>query len=363
MGKIRVGVIGVGNCFSGLVQGIEYYKQNPDKRVVGLMHEEMGGYGWDDLEFVSAFDVAKNKIGLPLNKAMYKYPNMVDWIKDMPKSSTVVREAPVLDGVGIYVQNRVQPVKNRPMGVLRKEIEKEIEDTKASVLINYLPVGSQKATEFWAEMALKTGCAFVNSIPVFITSNKKWEKRFREEKVAICGDDTKSQVGATIVHRTLAKLCDDRGALINKTYQINVGGNSDFLNMKEQERLQSKKISKTESVQSQLRKRLPDDKIYVGPSDFIPFLGNTKLMFMRIEGEMFASRPFNLEVRLEVDDKANSAGVSIDAIRAAQIAKDRVVGGALISASSYLMKHPPIQFSDAEAKLAFEEFIVGKRER
>jgi len=363
MGKIRVGVIGVGNCFSGLVQGIEYYKQNPDKRVVGLMHEEMGGYGWDDLEFVSAFDVAKNKIGLPLNKAMYKYPNMVDWIKDMPKSSTVVREAPVLDGVGIYVQNRVQPVKNRPMGVLRKEIEKEIEDTKASVLINYLPVGSQKATEFWAEMALRTGCAFVNCMPVFIASDKKWERKFRKEKSPVVGDDIKSQVGSTIVHRTLAKLCEDRGTKLETTYQINVGGNSDFLNMKEQERLESKKISKTESVQSQLRKRLPDDNIYVGPSDFIPFLSNTKLAFIRLEGRMWADIPFNMEIRLEVDDKANSAGVAIDAIRAVQIAKDRGIGGALISASSYLMKHPPVQFSDSEARLAFEGFISGKKER
>lgn len=363
MGKIRVGIIGVGNCFAGLMQGIEYYRRNPKKRVVGLMHEKMGGYKWNDLQFVSAFDVGKNKVGLPLHKAIYKYPNMVDWIKDVPKSNCAVHEAPVLDGVGIYVQNRVQPVKNRPMRILKKEIERGIEDTKTSVLVNYLPVGSQKATEFWADMALRTGCAFVNCMPVFIASNKKWEKRFRKHKLPIAGDDVKSQAGATIIHRTLAKLCNDRGTNIKRTYQINVGGNTDFLTMKEQERLESKKISKTESVQSQLKKRLPDDNIYVGPSDFIPFLGNTKLMFMRIEGEMFASRPFNMEVRLEVDDKANSGGVSIDAIRAAQIGLDRGVGGALIGASAYLMKHPIKQFSDPDARTAFEEFISGKRER
>jgi len=836
MGKIKCGVIGVGNCFSGLVQGIEYYRRHPEKEVIGLMHKNMGGYLFDDIEFVAAFDVGENKVGKPLHEAMYASPNMVEWIprEEMPKSDVIVKESPALDGVGIWVENKVKPIKSKKtIEQLREEILEELRRSKAEILVNYLPVGSQRATEFWAGIALAAKCAFVNTMPVFIASNPEWEKRFRSAGVPIVGDDVKSQVGATIVHRTLAKLCDDRGAVIDKTYQINVGGNSvtgdqeillvlngkviktkigefidswvelygekredgkdyvdlsrvtqelscftidddfrvicakvgglirhelteelyevetsegrkikitkdhnvfvlnkegaleavpisslkagesmiavprslmlesrldlknisltpylkelfaqgidsegniivhnhpeikipvefpvtdellqivglwladgsfdregsanleiacgndkecmdiidafaeayninykvrgeaqvsvrlmsktmskifklalglggnsytkrvpnwvfglserqialvlrgyvsgdgtvigkqirwtttspalaedirtlflmiginsavfvenyaekrtvssyrtqlksimhgiisskedverfiekvgfiqteknkralaaaekikkgamgiipkfdsikkwgicskawpklstlrahivlsqidkvkdekdldkikrvcegdvrflkikrirkikpmpqyvydlsvpgyerficsnilvhntDFLNMKEQERLQSKKISKTEAVQSQLRQRLPDDKIYVGPSDFIPFLGNTKLMFMRIEGRMWADMPFNMEVRLEVDDKANSAGVVVDAIRAAKIALDRKLGGAVVSASAYLMKHPPVQMSDSEAKKKLEEFISSK---
>ncbi len=360
--KIKVGVVGIGNCFAGLWQGIEYYnRKGKDARVSGLMHERIGGYHYGDLEFVSAFDVASNKIGKPLHRAIYEYPNMVDWVKDMPASSCIVREAPTLDGVGLFVENRINPIKTKKTHAqLRKEIVEEIKNTDTRVLINYLPVGSQKATEFWAEVALETKCALVNTIPVFIASDAKWEKRFRDARVPIVGDDVKSQVGATIVHRTLAKLCDERGTLIDKTYQINVGGNTDFLNMKELERLQSKKISKTESVQSQLSRRLPDERIYVGPSDFIPFLGNTKLMFMRIEGRMFADIPYNIEVRLEVDDKANSGGVVIDAVRCAQLALDRKIGGVIESASAYLMKHPPKQYSDPVARTLLEEFIRGK---
>ncbi len=363
MGKIKCGVIGVGNCFAGLVQGIEYYRRHPEKEVVGLMHKNMGGYLFDDIEFVSAFDVGENKIGKPLHEAMYASPNMVEWIprEEMPKSDVIVKESPALDGVGIWVENKVKPIRSKKtIEQLKEEILEELRKSKAEILVNYLPVGSQKATEFWAEIALAAKCAFVNTMPVFIASDPKWEKRFRSAGVPIIGDDVKSQVGATIVHRTLAKLCDDRGAVIDKTYQINVGGNTDFLNMKEQERLQSKKISKTEAVQSQLSRRLPDDNIYVGPSDFIPFLGNTKLMFMRIEGRMWADIPYNMEVRLEVDDKANSAGVVVDAIRAAKIALDRKLGGAVISASAYLMKHPPVQMSDSKAREKLEEFISSK---
>ncbi|MEW6329491.1 MAG: inositol-3-phosphate synthase [Candidatus Micrarchaeota archaeon] len=361
--KIRVGVIGVGNCFAGLWQGIEYYKRKgAGARVIGLMNEKIGGYRYDDLEFVSAFDVASNKIGKPLHRAIFEYPNMVDWVKDMPASRCIVREAPILDGVGIFVQNRIKPIKTKKTHAqLRREIIGEIKNTDTRVLINYLPVGSQKATEFWADVALETRCALVNTIPVFIASEPMWERKFRDARVPVIGDDVKSQVGATIVHRTLAKLCDERGTKIDKTYQINVGGNSDFLNMKELERLESKKVSKTESVQSQLSQRLPDDKIYVGPSDFIPFLGNTKLMFMRIEGRMFADVPFNMEVRLEVDDKANSGGVVIDAVRCAQLALDRRIGGALESVSAYLMKHPPKQHSDPVARTLLEDFIKGKQ--
>ncbi len=366
MGKIKCAIVGVGNCFAGLVQGMEYYRRDPGKKATGIMHEKMGGYGIEDLEFVAAFDVGRDKVGKTLTEAVYAPPNMVGWVPqaEMPKSGVIVKESPALDGVGIWVQNKVDPVQSgKSEEQLRKEVMDELENAGAEVIVNYLPVGSQKAVEFWAQAAIDSGCGFVNSMPVFIASEPAWEKKFREAKAPIVGDDFKSQVGATIVHRSLAKLCDDRGASVDKTYQINVGGNTDFLNMKEQERLSSKRISKTEAVQSQLRQRLPDEQIYVGPSDFIPFLGNTKLMFMRIEGRMWADIPYNMEVRLQVDDKANSAGVAIDAIRAAKIAMDRGMGGAVTSASAYLMKHPPEQMPDPVARAAFDEFINGKAER
>jgi len=361
--KIKVGVIGVGNCFAGLIQGIEYYRKNPRERVIGLMHEKIGDYNFDDIEFTCAFDVAKNKVGERLDKAVYAFPNKVNWTK-LPKINVIVKEAPVLDGIGIWVQNLVNPIKNRkPIRKLEKDIIREIKKTQTEVLINYLPVGSQKATEFWAKISLKTGCAFINCIPVFIASDRTWAKKFKKSQVPIIGDDIKSQIGATIVHRILAKLCSDRGAMIDKTYQINVGGNTDFLNMKEQARLESKKISKTEAVVSQLKQKIDPEAIYIGPSDFIPFLGNTKLAFIRIEGRMFANIPFSIELRLEVDDKANSAGIAIDAIRLAKLALDRKIGGPIISASAYLMKRPPIQFSDEKAKELVEEFIIGKLEK
>lgn len=361
--KIKVGVIGVGNCFAGLIQGIEYYKKNRGKKVVGLMHKKIGPYNFDDIEFVSAFDVGENKVGERLDKAVYAYPNMVNWIK-LPKLKTIVREAPILDGVGIYVANKIKPIKNpAPIEKLEKEIEKEIKKTKTEILINYLPVGSQKATEFWAEMALKTKCAFINCIPVFIASDRKWAKRFEEMKIPLIGDDIKGLIGATIVHRQLARLCSERGAEIDKTYQINVGGNTDFLSMLERSRLESKKISKTQAVTSQINEKINPENIYIGPSDFIPFLGNTKLAFIRIEGRMFANIPYSIELRLEVDDKANSGGIAIDAIRLAKLALDRKIGGPLIAPSAYLMKSPPIQFSDEKAREMVEEFINGKRNR
>jgi myo-inositol-1-phosphate synthase len=355
--KIKVGVIGVGNCFAGLIQGIEYYKRNPNSKKIGLMHEKIGPYNFDDIEFTCAFDVAKNKVGKRLDRAVYTSPNKVNWLK-LPRSKVIVKEAPVLDGVGKWVKDLINPIKNKkPLSLLEKDIIKEIKKTKTEILINYLPVGSQKATEFWAKVALKTKCAFINCIPVFIASNKKWAKKFEKEKVPIIGDDIKAQIGATIVHRVLAKLCSDRGTIIDKTYQINVGGNTDFLNMKEQERLESKRISKTMAVVSQLRHKILPENIYIGPSDFIPFLGNTKLAFIRIEGRMFANIPFSIDLRLEVDDKANSAGIVIDAIRLAKLALDKKIGGPLISASAYLMKHPPIQLSDEKAKEMLEEFL------
>ena len=360
--KIKVGLVGIGNCFSGLIQGIEYYTQNPSQEVIGIMHNKIGNFSIHDLDFVVGFDVGENKIGKTINEAIYEYPNMVNWIpKDnMPKTSAKVYQSPILDGVGIWVENKVNPIKsNKTDKELAEEIKKVIKTTGAEIIVSYLPVGSEKVTQFWAQMCLDTNCAFVNCIPSFIASDDEWGKKFAKKNLPLIGDDIKGQVGATIVHRTLARLCDDRGTKIEKTYQINVGGNTDFLNMKEQERLVSKRISKTESVQSQLRVRLEDDQIYVGPSDFIPFLGNTKLMFMRIEGRQWANIPYNMEVRLEVDDKANSAGIVIDAIRLAKLALDRGIGGPVIPACAYLMKHPPKQMSDPEARTQLEEFIKG----
>ncbi len=358
--KIKVALVGIGNCFSGLIQGIEYYRKNPSQEVIGIIHDKLRDYGIHDIDFVAGFDVGENKIGKSINEAIYESPNMVDWIAkdDMPKTEAKVFESPALDGVGIWVENKVNPIESgKSQEELEQEIKKILKETGVEIIVSYLPVGSEKVTQFWAQICLDTNTAFVNCMPAFIASDKDWAQKFTEKNIPIIGDDIKGQVGATIVHRTLARLCDERGTKIEKTYQINVGGNTDFLNMKEQERLVSKRISKTESVQSQLTERLEDDKIYVGPSDFIPFLGNTKLMFMRIEGRQWANIPYNMEVRLEVDDKANSAGIVIDAIRLAKIALDRGLGGPIIPASAYLMKHPIQQMTDPVAKSELEKFV------
>ena len=360
--KIKVALVGIGNCFSGLIQGIEYYRKNPSQEVIGIIHDKLRDYGIHDIDFVAGFDVGENKIGKSINEAIYESPNMVNWIakEDMPKTESKVFESPALDGVGIWVENKVNPIESgKSQEELEQEIKKILKETGVEIIVSYLPVGSEKVTQFWAQICLDTNTAFVNCMPAFIASDKNWAQKFTEKNIPIIGDDIKGQVGATIVHRTLARLCDERGTKIEKTYQINVGGNTDFLNMKEQERLVSKRISKTESVQSQLTERLEDDKIYVGPSDFIPFLGNTKLMFMRIEGRQWANIPYNMEVRLEVDDKANSAGIVIDAIRLAKIALDRGLGGPIIPASAYLMKHPIQQMTDPVAKSELEKFVKG----
>ena len=360
--RIKVALVGIGNCFAGLIQGIEYYRKNPSQEVTGIIHDKLAGYGIHDIDFVCGFDVGENKVGKPLHEAIYEYPNMVDWIAkdDLPKTDAKIYESPILDGVGIWVENKIKPITStKTTEQIAVEVKQILKDTGAEIIVSYLPVGSDKVTEFWAQICLDTNTAFVNCIPSFIASDETWAKKFAEKNIPCIGDDIKGQVGATIVHRTLAKLCSDRGTKIEKTYQINVGGNTDFQNMKEQDRLASKRISKTESVQSQLKERLDDDQIYVGPSDFIPFLGNTKLMFMRIEGRQWANIPYNMEVRLEVDDKANSAGIVIDAIRLARIALDRGVGGPIKPASAYLMKHPIEQTSDVEAKDACEKFVAG----
>ena len=358
--KIKVALVGLGNCFSGLIQGIEYYKKNPSQQVIGIIHDKLRDYSIHDIDFVAGFDVGENKVGKPVNEAIYESPNMVDWIpkEEMPKTNGKVYESPALDGVGIWVENKVKPIQsNKSESEIEEEIKKVIKETGTEIIVSYLRVGAEKATQFWANICLETNTAFVNCMPAFIASDKEWAQKFKDKNIPIIGDDIKGQVGATIVHRTLARLCDERGTKIEKTYQINVGGNTDFLNMKEQERLVSKRISKTESVQSQLTERLDDEQIYVGPSDFIPFLGNTKLMFMRIEGRQWANIPYNMEVRLEVDDKANSAGIVIDAIRLAKIALDRGMGGPIIPASAYLMKHPIEQMTDPVAKTELEKFV------
>lgn len=357
MGEVRIGIIGAGNCASGLMQGVEYYKRNPGQEVIGLMHRKIGNYGFEDIKVTSAWDVGENKIGQTLERAFLAEPNYVNWV-ELPKSTVVVKEAPILDSVSRYTKDMIKPLRQtKTLDFLRREILQEIEETRTEILVNYLPVGSVKATRFWAQVCLDSGCGFVNCIPEFIASDKKWERRFAKAKIPICGDDIKSQIGATIVHRVLCRLCSERGAVVDRTYQLNVGGNTDFANMLDRDRLKSKEISKTEAVQSQFKNRLAPENIHIGPSDFIPFLGNVKVAFMRIEGRMYANIPFNIEVRLEVDDKANSGGVALDAIRCVKLAMDRGIGGALIGPSAYFMKHSPIQFSDEEARKKVEEFI------
>lgn len=355
--KIKVGIIGVGNCASGFIEGIEYYRQHPEREVVGIMHKDIGGYDVRDIEITCAFDVDKNKVGKTLDEAIYAKPNMVNWVK-LPKSGVIVKQGPTLDGVGKYLAGIVEPVKERPQAELEAEILSEIKSSGTEILVNYLPVGSQKAVEFWAEIALKARCALINSMPVFIASNPKWEARFAQAKLPIIGDDMKGMIGATIVHRVLVKLTADRGADLLHTYQLNVGGNTDFKNMLERERLESKKISKTESVQSQLKVPLNENKIHIGPSDYVPFLGNTKIAFMHLHGRMWADVPYNMDIKLEVDDKANAGGIIADATRIAKVALERGIGGALIGPSAYLMKHPPKQMADDQAKRELEAFIA-----
>ncbi len=360
MGEIRVGIIGIGNCASNLIQGLHYYRDiKTVDNVPGLMHPILGGYKISDIRIVSAFDVDSTKVGKDVSEAIWQSPNNTVKIANVPELKVIVQKSNVFDGIGKYMSTIVNvDEKQKPVNVAR-----ELQDSGTEVLINFLPVGSESATKFYAEEALKAGCAFLNGMPVFIASNEIWSKKFEDSKIPIIGDDSKSQVGATILHRVLTKLCMDRGAVIDKTYQLNVGGNTDFFTMLERERLKSKKISKTESVQSQMIKRLPDEKIHIGPSDFVPWLKSKKIAYIRIEGRLFGDVPFNIETRLDVEDKANSSGVIVDSIRCLKIALDRGIGGPLISASAYFCKHPPVQMSDDEARKQVEMFIEGKIER
>jgi myo-inositol-1-phosphate synthase len=353
--KINVAIIGVGNCASSLVQGVEYYRSVDDKaNVPGLMHANLGGYHISDIEFVAAFDVDSNKVGKDLSEAVFAPPNNTFKFADVPPKGVKVSRGMTHDGIGKYLADVVHKAPGPT-----SEIVKILRDTNTHVVISYLPVGSEQATKWYVEQILTAGCAMVNCIPVFIAREQYWRKRFEEKKLPIVGDDIKSQVGATILHRVLTRLFVERGVKLERTYQLNFGGNTDFLNMLERERLMSKKISKTSAVTSQLDYQLPEGNIHIGPSDYVPWLHDRKWCYVRMEGTGFGEVPLNLEAKLEVWDSPNSAGVVIDAIRCCKLALDRGIGGALTGPSSYFMKSPPKQFTDEQARILTEEFIQG----
>ncbi|MBI4431922.1 MAG: inositol-3-phosphate synthase [Candidatus Omnitrophica bacterium] len=364
MKKIKVAIVGVGNCASSLIQGIEFYRRNEKaaKDALGLMNYEIGGYRPQDIEIVAAFDVDKRKVGLPVKKAIFQLPNCTQLITNhLPGPDTLVQMGEIHDGISEHMKDYPDERRFIPSGAKPVNVAEVLKKTGAEVCINYLPVGSTKATEFYAEACLKAGVSFINCMPVFIVSDGKWAKRFADRGIPVIGDDVKSQVGATIVHRTLAKLCEDRGVKIDRTYQLNTGGNTDFLNMLNRSRLQHKKISKTEAVQSQLVERLDAENIHIGPSDYVPWQNDNKVAFIRIEGRGFANVPLHMEIRLSVEDSPNSAGVAIDAIRCLKLARERRIKGPLYSVSSYLMKHPPKQYSDSQARKLTQDFIAGRR--
>ena len=358
MGSVRVAIVGVGNCASSLVQGVEYYKDaDPASRVPGLMHVQFGPYHVGDIEFVAAFDVDAKKVGRDIAEAIVASENNTITICDVPPTGVIVQRGPTYDGLGEYYREIITESDEKPADVVEV-----LKDTRADVLISYLPVGSEEADKFYAQCAIDAGVAFVNALPVFIASDPEWAAKFTAAGVPIVGDDIKSQVGATITHRVLAKLFEDRGVELLRTYQLNFGGNMDFMNMLERKRLQSKKISKTQSVTSQIPHEMAKADVHIGPSDHVPWLDDRKWAYVRLEGRSFGDTPLNLEYKLEVWDSPNSAGVIIDAVRAAKIAKDRGIGGPVVSASSYFMKSPPEQFSDDVARESVEKFISGELE-
>jgi myo-inositol-1-phosphate synthase len=355
MSKVKIAIVGVGNCASALVQGLEYYREaSPEDRVPGLMHVDLGGYRVADVEVVAAFDVDAKKVGKDVYEAIFSEPNNTIRFSDVPLIGVGVSRGQTLDGLGTYYRDVIEESPDPAVDVVQI-----LRDTKADVLVSYLPVGSEQAARFYAECALEAKVGFVNCLPVFIASDPVWAKRFVDAKVPIVGDDIKSQVGATITHRVLTKLFEDRGVKLNRTYQLNFGGNMDFMNMLERQRLTSKKVSKTESVQSQLEKPLDKQSIHIGPSDHVPWLEDRKWAMIRLEGQSFGDVPLNIELKLEVWDSPNSAGIVIDAVRCAKLAMDRGVGGPLIGPSAYFMKAPPVQFSDDAAHDMVEEFILG----
>lgn len=355
MSKINVAVIGIGNCASSLVQGVHYYRDAVEnEQVPGLMHVNLGGYHISDINFVAAFDISKQKVGKDLANAIYAPLNNTFKFCQVPRTGVKVSRGMTHDGLGKYLSEVIAKAPGSTENIV--DILKE---TRADVVVNFLPVGSEEATKWYIEQVLTAGCGFINCIPVFIAKEKYWQDRFSERGLPIIGDDIKSQVGATITHRVLTNLFRDRGVKLERTYQLNFGGNTDFLNMLERERLESKRISKTEAVTSQLGSKIEPDDIHVGPSDYVPWLGDRKFCHIRMEGRTFGDVPLNIEVKLEVWDSPNSAGVVVDAIRCCKLAMDRGISGALVGPSAYFMKSPPVQYTDDEARRMAEEFIAG----
>jgi myo-inositol-1-phosphate synthase len=359
MGSVRVAIVGVGNCAASLVQGLEYYKNaGTDSKVPGLMHVKFGDYHVGDVKVVAAFDVDGKKVGLDLADAIGASENNTIKICDVPPTGVTVQRGHTYDGLGKYYREMISESDEEPVDVVAV-----LRDAEVDVVVGYLPVGSEQAAKFYAQCAIDAKVAYVNALPVFIASTPEWAQKFTDAGVPIVGDDIKSQVGATITHRVLAKLFEDRGVTVDRTYQLNVGGNMDFMNMLERERLESKKISKTQSVTSQLRDPIAARNVHIGPSDYVAWLDDRKWAFVRLEGRNFGDVPLSLEYKLEVWDSPNSAGIIIDAIRAAKIALDRGIGGPLLSASSYFMKSPPEQYDDSTCRELVEKFIAGEVER
>ncbi|WP_158879567.1 inositol-3-phosphate synthase [Amycolatopsis anabasis] len=357
--KVRVAIVGVGNCAASLVQGVQYYRDaDPDSRVPGLMHVQFGDYHVGDVEFVAAFDVDAKKVGRDLSEAIVASENNTIKFAEVPPLGVTVQRGHTLDGLGRFYRETIEESDEAPVDMVAA-----LRDAKVDVLVSYLPVGSDEADKFYAQAAIDARVAFVNALPVFIASDPEWAEKFTQAGVPIVGDDIKSQVGATITHRVLAKLFEDRGVQLDRTMQLNVGGNMDFLNMKELERLESKKISKTQAVTSQVDRELGKGNVHIGPSDYVQWLDDRKWAYVRLEGRAFGDVPLNLEYKLEVWDSPNSAGIIIDAVRAAKIAADRGIGGPILSASSYFMKSPPVQYNDSEARDAVEKFIRGEVDR
>lgn len=359
MDPIHIAVVGVGNCATALLQGFEYYKKNPTHQA-GLLHSRIGPYGPSDIRVVAAFDIDARKVGKPLEQATAALPNCTTrFVKRLPHYGVRVEMGQVLDGVAAHLQQ--YPADQTFVVAKRKpcDVAKVLRNSRAEILLNYLPVGSERATAFYAQACLEAGVSLINCMPVFIASDSRWAARFKQRGIPIVGDDVKSQLGATILHRALANLFIGRGASVDRTYQLNVGGNTDFLNMLNQERLRLKKVSKTEAVQSVLAKRLPGEAIHIGPSDYVPWLKDRKVCFLRIEGRGFGDCPIELELRLSVEDSPNSAGVTIDAIRCLRLARERKVAGPLVSVSAWTMKHPPRPMSDERARQLIEAFIRG----
>lgn len=361
MDKIKIAIAGVGNCASSLIQGIHYYKDKDSNSAIGLMHWEIGGYKPSDIEVVAAFDIDARKVGKDVSEAIFAEPNCTTiFQKDIPKSGVKVDMGNILDGVAPHMSQFEDKYTFIPSKTEPSNVVQILKDSGAEILLNYLPVGSEEATKFYAQCALDAGIAFINNMPVFIVSNSEWAKKFEDKGIPIIGDDIKAQIGATITHRTLANLFHNRGVKLERTYQLNTGGNTDFLNMLNRERLDSKKESKTEAVQSVIGERLDDENIHIGPSDYVPWQKDNKLCFLRMEGKTFGDVPMNIELRLSVEDSPNSAGCVIDAIRCCKLALERGIGGQLTSISSYTMKHPPVQYTDDEAYDLVNQFIEGK---